>query len=56
MYLINEFFGKYKVTYDYANKILYINEKMPVSEFAKLKRIAYNFTRLDIKDIRLWTC
>ena len=37
MRLITDFFGKYKITYDYANKILEIREKMPVKDFAKLK-------------------
>jgi len=54
MRLITDFFGKYDITYDYANKILNIKKKMPVKDFVKLKRIAYNFTKLEIRDIQLW--
>jgi len=55
MRLIRDMFGKYEITYDYAEKIINIRKKMPVREFAKLKRILYNFTNLEIKDIQLWT-
>ena len=55
MRLITDMFEKYNISYDYANKILNIRKKMPVREFAKLKRILYNFTNLEIKDIQLWT-
>ena len=54
MWLIRDMFEKYKITYDYANKIIIIREKMPVKEFAKLKRILYNYTKYEIKDIQLW--
>ena len=55
MRLITDLFKKYDITYDYANKILNIRVKMPVKEFTKLKRIAYNFSGLEIRDIQLWT-
>lgn len=53
MRLLNDFFGEYKISFDPVTKVLYINEKIPVKEFIKLKRIAYNFTKLKIKDIKV---
>ena len=54
MRLIREMFEKYEISYDYVDKTLNIRQKMPVKEFAKLKRIAYNYTKLEIRDIQLW--